>query len=244
MQKTLISHIYNEEYLLPFWIEHYKKYNFDNVVIIDYDSTDNSIDIIKDMAPDWQIRASKNKMFEAAAVDREVMEIESEFTGWKMTMNTTEFAIFPMELIEFLEDHKHNKLILQAINIVSPADTFPKNYFEFINGNVELLGVKAPHYDRLIHKNINGQYRVGRHLLEEQRKKCRTIKMTPFSYLFSARIYPWNKNLLSRKLQIKNKIPISDKEKGRGFQHQRDAKQMEDDMLSNLKRSKLLRDLF
>ena len=43
---TIISHFYNEEYLLPFWLNHHKKY-FTNAIMIDYDSTDNSVDIIK-----------------------------------------------------------------------------------------------------------------------------------------------------------------------------------------------------
>jgi len=36
----LFSHIYNEEYLLPFWLKHHKKI-FDHGVIIDNFSTDN-----------------------------------------------------------------------------------------------------------------------------------------------------------------------------------------------------------
>jgi hypothetical protein len=31
---TLLSHFYNEEYLLPFWIEHHKK-QFDYAILID-----------------------------------------------------------------------------------------------------------------------------------------------------------------------------------------------------------------
>lgn len=44
----LLSNIYNEEYLLPFWCTHHKSM-FDHAVIVDYGSTDKSIDIIKEI---------------------------------------------------------------------------------------------------------------------------------------------------------------------------------------------------
>ena len=50
----LFSHIYNEEYLLPYWLNHHKKI-FNHGVIIDNFSTDKSVDIIKSIVPDWEI---------------------------------------------------------------------------------------------------------------------------------------------------------------------------------------------
>ncbi len=52
MYKTIISHFYNEEYLLPWWLEHHKKY-FNHGIMINYASTDNSVSIIKQICPDW-----------------------------------------------------------------------------------------------------------------------------------------------------------------------------------------------
>ena len=40
---TCLIHIYNEEYLLPFWLYHHKDM-FDDILIIDYRSNDKSID--------------------------------------------------------------------------------------------------------------------------------------------------------------------------------------------------------
>lgn len=56
---TLISHIFNEEYLLPFWLEHHSKI-FDNGIIIDYYSTDRSIEIINKFCPTWTVIKTKN----------------------------------------------------------------------------------------------------------------------------------------------------------------------------------------
>ena len=89
---TLISNIYNEEYLLPFWCNHHKSM-FDHAVIVDYGCTDKSIDIIKEICPNWEIRKSKNASFGAIEIDKEFNEIESEFEGFKIILNTTEFLI-------------------------------------------------------------------------------------------------------------------------------------------------------
>ena len=54
MRKTVVTHFFNEEYLLPWWLEHHKKY-FDHGVMIDYNSTDSSVEIIKKICPTWTI---------------------------------------------------------------------------------------------------------------------------------------------------------------------------------------------
>ena len=51
---TVISHIFNEEYLLPFWLENHKNM-FDHGIIIDYCSTDSSVEIIKKYCPTWEL---------------------------------------------------------------------------------------------------------------------------------------------------------------------------------------------
>ena len=59
----LITHFYNEEFLLPYWIRHHASM-FDHAVLIDYGSTDNSRQIIQDLAPStWSVILSKNKKF-------------------------------------------------------------------------------------------------------------------------------------------------------------------------------------
>jgi hypothetical protein len=54
MSITVISHIFNEEYYLPFWLEYHSKI-FTNGIIIDYYSTDNSVKIIESFCPHWKI---------------------------------------------------------------------------------------------------------------------------------------------------------------------------------------------
>jgi hypothetical protein len=76
MYKTIISHFYNEEYLLPWWLEHHKKY-FNHGIMINYASTDNSVSIIRQACPDWTVINSRNKFFDAKLIDDEVSDIES-----------------------------------------------------------------------------------------------------------------------------------------------------------------------
>lgn len=90
--KTVISHFYNEEWLLPFWLKHHREI-FDHGVMIDYHSTDRSCDIIREICPTWQIVTSKNSNFEPHSVDREVVEHEASQPGWRIALNTTEFLV-------------------------------------------------------------------------------------------------------------------------------------------------------
>src|SRR5262245_52269241 len=103
---TLISHFYNEEDLLPHWLKHHVEM-FDRGVMIDYASTDNSVDVIRQLAPHWEIRQSRNHYFEAVAVDLEVMDIETACEGWKMALNTTEFLLHP-DLRGFLREFEND----------------------------------------------------------------------------------------------------------------------------------------
>jgi hypothetical protein len=93
VKAVLISHFRNEEYLLPWWIEHHKDH-FDQAILIDYHSTDRSREIIGDLAPStWRIVPSGNQFFTASLVDEEVMKIESTVEGAKIALNTTEFLV-------------------------------------------------------------------------------------------------------------------------------------------------------
>ena len=46
-QKTVLCHFYNEEWILPFWLKHHREI-FDHGIMIDYNSTDRSVEIIRD----------------------------------------------------------------------------------------------------------------------------------------------------------------------------------------------------
>ena len=88
--KTVVSHFYNEEYLLPWWLNHHKKV-FDYGIMINYASTDRSVEIIKEICPHWLVVDSAFKEFDAILIDQEVMYYESQVPGWKICLNIPEF---------------------------------------------------------------------------------------------------------------------------------------------------------
>lgn len=92
MKKTVVSHFYNEAWLLPHWLKHHRQI-FDHGIMIDYHSTDNSLAIIRELCPTWEIHTSRNNNFDAHNVDLEVMDYERPLEGWRVTLNTTEFLI-------------------------------------------------------------------------------------------------------------------------------------------------------
>lgn len=88
--KVVICHFYNEEYLLPWWLKHHKVI-FDHGIMINYASTDRSVEIINELCPTWDVVPSRNETFDAATCDREVQDWEGIVSGWRANLNVTEF---------------------------------------------------------------------------------------------------------------------------------------------------------
>lgn len=55
--RTVLCHFYNEEYLLPWWLKHHRSM-FDHGALIDHGSTDNSLDICRQLVPEWRTCAA------------------------------------------------------------------------------------------------------------------------------------------------------------------------------------------
>lgn len=135
MKKTIISHFYNEEHLLPWWLNHHKQI-FDHGIMIDYHSTDRSMEIIREICPDWEIRYTRNKYFDSTPIDLEVMDIEKELEGWRMCLNTTEFLYGNMS---HLDDR------------TEPTQYFVGNYV-FVDMEDETKGPLTLSHDRPLHE--------------------------------------------------------------------------------------------
>jgi hypothetical protein len=202
--KTVVSHFYNEEYLLPFWLQHHKKY-FDHGIMINYASTDESVNIIKKICPEWEIVDSENEYFEAQAVDNEVMKIESKINGWKIALNTTEFLIGNMDILT--DDNNLRQIIIPCHMMVDTEET---EFTEIKNSLIRERKFGILHSKnnvrsaRSIH-NFNVVYSLGRHF--------RNLPVTTELNILYYGFCPLNETTLNRKLQIKNKLspdsPIS-----------------------------------
>ena len=207
--KTIISHFYNEEYLLPWWLKHHKQF-FDHGIMIDYHSTDNSVNIIKEICPTWEIVESKNKEFDAADVDVEVMEIESKLDGWRIVLNTTEFLIGDFEKLSQI--NKPEDIIISSYVMVDNVN----EEFTYPNINKSLISQRLNGFKDVGFRrgrklsNFYSTYPLGRHY-----NIINTDNFIILWYGFS----PMNDSIIKRKLQIQNKMPESDKQNGQGYQH-------------------------
>lgn len=228
---NLICHIRNEALLLPPWIRHHAPL-VDTATIIDYASTDDSLDIVRTMAPHWRIVRSQNVDFDANDVDFEVMQIESHLSGWKLALNVTEYL------------SSHN--LRGVLQIAEDSQFYGVTGSSYILVDSERLGFAGLRSDqsvlhqfhhgycedptykdtrrRLIHRWKTGSYAVGRHTWMRG-----PTALSP-DLLFCTLMYaPWDARMIERKLNIGKQLSAHDRAKGLGFHHLRDAEQLKND---------------
>jgi len=211
---TLLTNVFNEEYLLPFWLQHHKNM-FDDIVIVDYNSTDRSMEICKRIWPNCKIIKTRNSCFDARAIDSEFMDIENSIEGIKMVLNTTEFLFCETTIKDLFKD---GAIASYGILQIEPYSL--KNYT--INNTYELFSnllnddvvYRADRGLRQLHNYPNGNYTTGRHNTHNP-----NVIRTNKAYVLWTGFYPMNDDLLKRKLQIQQNIPQSDKDLGLGYHH-------------------------
>jgi len=203
---TVLTNVFNEEYLLPFWLEHHKKI-FDHGIIVDYRSTDRSMEICRAICPTWTIITSKNEKFGAFDIDREFVELENEIEGIKIVLNTTEFlcSVTPIKSI-FQQIPSPISLSANQISAYSlRADFYPNSLQELFSSLLHPDVMFAySRGARHIHNHKNGNYTVGRHLTHHPMHMVNDI------FIFWFGRYPFNPSMEKRILQIKQNIPESD----------------------------------
>lgn len=216
MTKTLISHFYNEEYLLPWWLEHHRQY-FDHGILIDYASTDNSVEICNRICPNWLVMPSGNTVFQATAVDDEVRHYERQVSGWRMSLNTTEFLMVKDDAMLIDNADQHIQHLMPSISFLDWNPTGSLDNTKYLWNQGITTGISyEPHYafrrGRSIHNYPESYPLPGRHFYSLPNKDN---PMVIFHYANCIS----SPEMLQRRLQIQHKIPLSDKLIGAGFQH-------------------------
>lgn len=236
---TCILHIYNEEYLLPFWLRHHKNI-FDDCIIIDYHSTDRSLDICKEICPEWKIITTKNLFFGAMALDREIEDIEKTVDDFKIVLTITEFLVLHRPIKDILEEYK-NKKIAFKMNIFSPYSlinyepvSLNELWKNLLNHDIRF---QEDRLNRIMHNHKQGHYKIGRHGSYHKTIDTNDMCLVWFGF------YPMNELLLQRKLQIKNKIPESDKNAGFGWHHFWDKNKILEANIDKVNNGKLLQEI-
>jgi len=228
--KTIISHFYNEEYLLPWWLNHHKQM-FDHGIIIDYQSTDRSREIIKSICPNWTILDSRNKEFEAAEVDKEVEDLEKDIKGWRMVLNITEFLIGD---ISILDNKEEEDLYVESMTMID----HPSQEFVEPDPNKSLLSQRTYGFYPQWHSHNREETKwIYRHL-RKLTKVSRPYKYMGRHYLYAEEKWtedfliacyyysPYTNAGVKRKLQIQDKMCAFDKKEGRGIQHLMDETEL------------------
>lgn len=222
--KSIICHFYNEEYLLPWWLRHHKKY-FDYGLMINYNSSDNSVNIIKDICPDWQVVDSVNSQFNAEECDEEVVYYEKQIPGWKIALNATEFLYGNYSLLS--DNNEKQEYYIPSFYFV---DTEYDNYVdksiplhEQIFNGIDYEDEPFLRRLRCLH-NSEINYPLGRHF--ENFSEI-SSEFVIFNYGFA----PMNKHMVERKLQIQYRIPQSDKNRGLGNEHHNSGRGLDEKSL-------------
>ena len=231
-RRIVISHFFNEAYLLPWWLEHHREI-FDHGVLIDWHSTDGSADICRQLVPGWELVRSQHERFAAILCDFEVMQHEARFpVAWKIALNTTEFLVAPgLAMMEAaIEQHQMTAIRFPGAIMVDTSPELPpraelplteqkqcgiwEDAYDFKAHAIP--GLTFPTRSRIHHRYAVGAYAPGRHTshLPGQCSSKRDLGAI-WWYGFS----PWTAAFKARKLQIATRRADFDKKHGFGVQH-------------------------
>lgn len=207
--------------MLPWFLNHHKQI-FDHGVMIDYHSTDRSVEIIREICPTWTIITSRNKDFQADTIDTEVNDIEAGIDGWKICLNVTEqlignYRVFDLPAINevyvpsiFMVDCDREQLVDPNI----PLYKQKHHGFSFRDGDQAFLERRS----RRLHRT-NVPYPTSS--TRECMAPGRHYNM--YSDMDLVILYygwcPFDNGQLGRKLQIQTQIPLIDRQLNRGFHH-------------------------
>ncbi len=248
--RTLFSHFFNEEYLLPWWLKHHREM-FDHGVLFDYHSTDRSRAICKELVPSWEVIPSQNKKFDAIMCDHEIMKAEEKVSGFKMALTSAEFLVCDkLDKIEREIESENLKgvLIKTAVMVdvepeIEPTYDMPliqQKHSGFIEENANKKAFKAMMVNgvmrnRLYHRALIGAYTPGRH--KTWLAPVKTISADD-ALIYWYGYSPWNDRFITRKTQIGGQIPLEDLKAERGIQHVRKERELNDAHKALLKYSK------
>jgi len=236
-----MTHFYNEEYLLPWWIKHHQKY-FDCGILIDHNSTDDSIDVIRHYAPEWTIVKSALKDFDSRRLEQENNQVAYLFIeeGWRITLNVTEFIVGDFTK---LDKYGPNTMLSLRSNIMVDdiEDLDQKLSYDDQLTDIKRFGIryeegvwdKCWRWCRGFH-NYFQPFSEGRHL-----KLHNNEEFDILWYGYS----PMTHEMIKRKLQIASKVSKSDIALGFGKQHFIDYDEQMEIYKKNLALSEDLSDL-
>lgn len=221
----MVTHFYNEEFLLPYFIRHHAGI-FDEVILIDSGSTDGSRRIIADQAPSkWRVVDSKHPdVFDAPAVDAEVVEQENSLsTSWRVALTITEFIVHPnlkgeLRRLEAAHPTTFHAMRFPALMMAGDDTHSLKRFPNLIEQRTQVTRESwINQYSRFLHRlpRDRNYYHLGRHAIDLDESN---IALSEQGFLAKWKYTPWPESV-ARKMQIGSRIPKEHLARGWGFQH-------------------------
>lgn len=170
---TIITSFYNDRELLPWWLKWHRRL-FDHGVLVDWDSTDESVAICRAICPDWTIIKSKHHHFDVYTHCAMLDEAEAGIEGWKGSLNTTEF-LFHNDFKGYLERFAAANPDIPAVMTtrIQAVETTEERervytpdplFFQITRGEIcPAQPTNEIGEGRVFHRTDNGQYLMGRH---------------------------------------------------------------------------------
>ena len=208
---------------------------FDTAILINHRSTDNSCEIIRSLAPHWEIVETTSRNFDARSCDEEVMYHESRYDAeLKIVLNITEFLICDdiVTLERMLGKRLQTQAILSgALMVDHEPDRNPDRegslpaqkchgvwetdiWYAFVPKRLGFLDHVAR--SRIAHCSPSGEYDVGRHR-SKLRKKVKVDRSIAAIWWYG--FAPFTEETVRRKMQIAGQIAPDDLQVGFGRQH-------------------------
>ncbi len=214
--KTVITHFYNEEYLLPWWLKHHREI-FDFGILINYNSSDQSVDIIKELCPHWQIIDTTNEFFDARKCDQDVEFCERQLHGWRMALTVTEFLVGDVNKLT-IDSPARVQWYIPGIRFTGwdtnkEFDT-TKPLWEQHTMGISYHDNPTAHQCRSLHNFNDIKYPVGRHF---------TPYNTEDALIFHYAHTLIGPKMFDRRLQIQHKVSPEDKAEKLGTHHYADG---------------------
>lgn len=218
----LFNHFYNENYLLPWWCQHHREI-FHSGFLLDQHSTDNSVDIIKSICPEWQIELTQDKFFYILPIDQRIMDEEVKMTGFKMALTNAEFLVATESFKKKLSTTKDETMfVLMRLMAVDPYPEIIPSYDKPLTSQKSVIiyekypGAGGPY--RLIHNYPHGAYTAGKHFT---RLTNRNLVYIPPEQACVVHYHssPWTPEFIARKESFRKQIPQDELNRGHGVQY-------------------------
>lgn len=230
---VLFSHFYNEELLLPFWIDQHRNM-FDEAMLLNFNPTDRSVDIIRNRAPvGWKVYHWGSN-FDFVKFRTDFMVNEKLYPdAWKIFLTTTEFLVhddLPRLLMheDMPSAFRFRSYVMVGDDSKPLVDNVPlmkqRSVYTIAPFTNEMFGVSAErfnasngknyYYSRIMHSFDSMEYYEGLH----EGAEFRVNRFSDEGFIAKFAFTPWPETI-DRKRQIGSRIPKKYFENGMATHH-------------------------